>query len=430
MAQYFDGNFDQTTSGACVIVNTPPTFSGISSLIANSDGSLTASWSAATGVAVNPVKYNIYIASGVVVPASLFLNSNLLPMSATTTSARLYVDASQTVLIAGQTYTVGVRAVDAVGNEDGNTATVNQAVTYNLYQLLQATPGLVWDVSKAAHTTSGTFGEANQGVVSISRANNLDNLDTTVSSRATQSSVNSIPTNPLLDNDTRLNNLSNLDATVSSRASQSSVNAIPTNPLLTSDSRLNNLDATISSRVATSDSRLANLDATISSRASQSSVNSIPTNPLLDNDSRLNNLDASISSRAVETDLLAVKAKTDQLTFTGGDVNAYAVNIDQRTHGVFAINGNNELTGHLWLTNGGQVITAGLGTASYQVYDNNDSPVAGLGESGISANGNGVFLITPASAVSLDPFINYRVKISIVQGVDTITSFRGFTIGE
>ncbi len=42
--------------------------------------------------------------------------------------------------------------------------------------------------------------------------------------------------------------LGRMDASVSSRATQSSVNSIPTNPLLTNDSRLNNLDATISSR--------------------------------------------------------------------------------------------------------------------------------------------------------------------------------------
>ncbi len=41
------------------------------------------------------------------------------------------------------------------------------------------------------------------------------------------------------------------EATVNTRASQTSVNAIPTNPLLTTDSRLNNLDETISSRLPT-----------------------------------------------------------------------------------------------------------------------------------------------------------------------------------
>lgn len=66
----------------------------------------------------------------------------------------------------------------------------------------------------------------------------LNKLDVDLSTRSTQTSVNSIPTNPLLTNDGRLNNI---DATISSRSTQTSVNAIPTNPLLTSDSRLANL---------------------------------------------------------------------------------------------------------------------------------------------------------------------------------------------
>jgi hypothetical protein len=81
--------------------------------------------------------------------------------------------------------------------------------------------------------------------------------ETTVASRATQTSVDSIPTNPLLTTDTRLNNLN------------APISSIPTNPLLTTDSRLNNLNAPISA---------------------------IPTNPLLTTDARLNFLDASIAT--------------------------------------------------------------------------------------------------------------------------------------
>jgi hypothetical protein len=46
----------------------------------------------------------------------------------------------------------------------------------------------------------------------------------------------------------RAANLDNLDAPVSSRASQTSVDAIPTNPALTNDPRFDNLDAPITSR--------------------------------------------------------------------------------------------------------------------------------------------------------------------------------------
>lgn len=131
-------------------------------------------------------------------------------------------------------------------------------------------------------------------------------LDAAISSRASQTSVDAIPTNPVLANDSRLDYL---DTSVSSRASQTSVNAIPTNPLLTTDARLNNLDAAISSR------------------ASQDSVNAIPTNPLLANDARLNNLDAPITSRSTLTAAQVWEYATRTLTSFGSlvtDIWSYA----------------------------------------------------------------------------------------------------------
>ena len=53
----------------------------------------------------------------------------------------------------------------------------------------------VWDELKAGHTAVGSFGEAAQGIISIARANNLDNLDATITSRATQASVDAIQNN-------------------------------------------------------------------------------------------------------------------------------------------------------------------------------------------------------------------------------------------
>lgn len=213
----------------------------------------------------------------------------------------------------------------------------------------------------------------------------VEHLDSNISDKATQTSVNAIPTNTLLSTDTRLNNLdskissiptspllstdtrldnldakisnisgggsplqstdtrldklANLDVLLSTRASQTSVNSIPTNPLLTNDSRLDNLDAKISSisgggsplqstdtrldklanldvavstratgtnQLLSTDTRLDNLDAKISTRASQESVNNIPVNPLLTNDTRLNNLDTTVSSRATQTSVTAI----------------------------------------------------------------------------------------------------------------------------
>jgi len=60
---------------------------------------------------------------------------------------------------------------------------------------------------------------------------------------AKEATVSAIPTNPLLTNDTRLDNL---DATISSRATTTAVGNIPTNPLLANDTRLDALDQRIS----------------------------------------------------------------------------------------------------------------------------------------------------------------------------------------
>ncbi len=85
------------------------------------------------------------------------------------------------------------------------------------------------------------------------RADKLDNLDTTVSSR-----LDSV--------DSRLNNL---NAAISSR-------------IATNDARLDDLDATVSSRIASNDAKLDNLDANI-------------TGIIATNDARLNHLDLDIS---------------------------------------------------------------------------------------------------------------------------------------
>lgn len=109
----------------------------------------------------------------------------------------------------------------------------------------------------------------------------------------------------------------NLDATVSSRATQTSVNAIPINPLLTTDARLDNLDAAISSRAAPSD---------------------ILVDPATDKiDGSL--IDASVSSRSTfdaTTDSVIVGANNDK---TGYELSAAAVDaiLDEVVEGTFTM---------------------------------------------------------------------------------------------
>lgn len=212
-------------SNIAVANTTAPTFAGISSVTPNADGSITASWALATGSAATPVRYKVYIALGSgVSAASLFVvGNNVMDASSTQTFVRVFTLGNQTtLLVAGQAYTLGVRAFSAENIAETNTATLNAT---------------------------------SQGVPSAQ----LNTLITQViaTQDVLQTSVNARPTNPLLTNDSRLNFL---DIAISSRAAQTDMNTLLTR---LSSGRATNLD---------------NLDVLVSSRASQSSIANIQNN--------------------------------------------------------------------------------------------------------------------------------------------------------
>ena len=326
-SQYFSIS-SQLLSNTSVSNTTAPTFAGISSLTQNSDGSITAGWSAATGSAASPFSYYIYLLSAT--SSGLFNSANLVDITQGT-SKQIFVNTAGRVLQVGQTYFVGVRAVSAVGISDTNVVTLSVTITNINYANLAAA---VWDQLKSAHVTAGTFGAALQANVDVNtstlapaatalstaqwtnaRAADLDNLDVAVSTRASQTSVNGIPTNPLLTSDTRLNHL---DADISSRASAANLATLaatvgtPAGASVSADIASVKSDSSglRTDYTTVRAAKIDNLDAAISTRATaanlatlQTSVNSIPTNPLLTTDARLNNLDATISSRASSTSL-------------------------------------------------------------------------------------------------------------------------------
>lgn len=116
-AQYFQGSFESLLPSSCVTDLTAPTFAGISGLIANSDGSLTASWSAATD-ATTPIRYEVYVQA---LTSSGLFNSSNIQQIVTGTSARIFTDANLVYLANQVNYFVGVRARDSIGNLNTNT---------------------------------------------------------------------------------------------------------------------------------------------------------------------------------------------------------------------------------------------------------------------------------------------------------------------
>lgn len=79
----------------------------------------------------------------------------------------------------------------------------------------------------------------------------------------------------------------------------------------------------------------------------------------------------------------------------------------------FAINASNQLIGKIWITKNGQKMYNDLGTASFEFIDNSGAPVAGLTESGLTANADGDFIITPVSAASILDLSHYTVKVDV-----------------
>ena len=107
---------------------TAPTFSGISSVTPNNDGSFTLTWSAATGAFATPVEYDIFVALGSVSAASLFVSGNNVSTSQNNaTSANVFTLANlATYFVNGQIYTFGVRAVSATNISDTNIAILDR----------------------------------------------------------------------------------------------------------------------------------------------------------------------------------------------------------------------------------------------------------------------------------------------------------------
>ena len=227
-------------------------------------------------------------------------------------------------------------------------AVVSDKVDYALSSAsLAALADGVWDELLAGHTTIGSTGEA------------MARVDVDVSSRASAADLATVAAQvDRLDTDyttARAGNLDNLDVAISTRATQASVDALPTSAAIVdgvwdeaiaghltagstgkalSDSGLGTSPAAIADAVW--DELLAGhivsgsfgeaLDTPISTRATQASVDSIPTNPVLVNDPRLDNLDVPVSSVSgggsggeIVPELVGEIANSDELSGTAGD---------------------------------------------------------------------------------------------------------------
>jgi len=125
-----------------------------------------------------------------------------------------------------------------------------------------------------------------------------------------------------------------------------------------------------------------------------------------------------------------------------GNMNTNTVSLDEVSTGVFAgeikyecfaslaISPSNELIGSLFLHGDGKAVKTLLGTASFKIYDEDEIEIISLTQTGLTANAEGVYQLTPTDSSGLDPFANYRVRIAIVHNSATIESYVGLQRGE
>lgn len=119
---YFAQAAIMQTPNACTLDVTAPTFAGIATLVAQANGSLKATWLAATETGSPPARYRVFIQKNSA--TGLFSSGNQL-LDTYELSQDIYTLKDGTSLELGATYFVGVRALDQTGNIDGNTVSLS-----------------------------------------------------------------------------------------------------------------------------------------------------------------------------------------------------------------------------------------------------------------------------------------------------------------
>jgi hypothetical protein len=440
-------NFYMGSSQACIVDLNPPTFAGINFLDVESRGQIRAGWSAGTD-ANNPIRYEVYIKASTA--TGLFNTANI-----TGITDKLQLDIftlpDGSFLVNGTTYYVGVRAVDAIGNRDSNvvsqsvisTGVLTSIDTYEVKGSFSINKDNEFQVSlwgdkneTLANSPGVTLGVASYQVYDEAGLAVSGVSGTGVSANAQGLFVFNAVDASLLDFSAK--NYS-IKATVSIDG-ENRVNFIPVNqvkplPSITGAFTINNQQELIGSfwalsngnkiedsdRVKLGHYHIHDVDGVAIAGLTQSNISPnadglfiiTPISAELDVESTIYYAHIRIEIDGIPTDHIV------PLIFSAP---SYAVKAQ------FSINPMNQLQGTFWVTADNQARTTGLGTANYTVYDASGNAVSGLTQSGITADANGRFIITPISAVALTDLTHYSVKVGIECDAVERIAYKGFTL--
>lgn len=119
--------------------------------------------------------------------------------------------------------------------------------------------------------------------------------------------------------------------------------------------------------------------------------------------------------------------RSNYLPISAGVGSAGGVVFEPRA--VFSINASNQLQASIWITEDGEQINTGLGTASFTIYDKDGNSVS-ISQSGLIADVNGIYKSTPVSAVSILDLTHYVVLFEITVNSQIKKGAVGITVAE
>lgn len=440
-----NNNFYISTSSACVVDLTPPTFSGITSLDIESRGQIRAIWSAATDV-TTPIRYEVYIQASTA--TGLFNTNNIIAVTPQL-QFDTFIMPDGSFLVNGTTYYVGVRAIDGVSNRDNNTVTLSVistgvsvfadayktdgAFVVNSSNQLQGTlwclknqtlaksPGAVMGTAsyqvydKAGNpvvglTESGIVADSN-GQYKITAVNStlseylehyMVKVDITVDGAIRSGYVSLIQKAP----EYNIEGVFALDSAADLQGSfwVTANEQIRTSGISTASYQI--YDAAGNAVVGMSESGL--------SADANGIIKITPVTSALNQELSLYSVKVTVNIDGINrSDFLSIRGKVPSYECMA----------------VFSINASNMFEATLWAVADGEVRSgSSLGNASYQVYDKAGNTVAGLNQTGLTADVNGRYQITPVSAILLTDLTHYTVEVAIeVDGIERV-SYTGFTL--
>ncbi len=151
-------NYFRTNANSMIAAPTWTTTTGIQTLTANDNLTLSATWGAATDGAGDTVAYRIYIRAGSA-PDTFGKTSAYYLEETTALTFKIACTPNGAALVEGTTYHVIVRAVDGLMNEDSNTTSLSCALTKSV-PTWNTTTGIQTITDNENLTLTATWGAA------------------------------------------------------------------------------------------------------------------------------------------------------------------------------------------------------------------------------------------------------------------------------